>query len=203
MAQQPKGVILIMEFMNNQDLDDNGMIYGYDFRISGDFPDKPKVLVSTDSDPDFLSLDTSITMTWDEYLNYGEDFGHAVTLMQEYKSNDDMDGNTGIYGQDFYISDPPSLLSDLEEDENWGSPSIVITWVQYLENITSSYLNAVLVAEFNTTSDLDGNIQVYGTDFKISDGDYYKTSILDALEGQAGFTPFTEVSWSEYMSTLP
>lgn len=55
----PKAATLVSEYYGNEDLDNNGLIFGYDFYISN----PPKMLESIEFDTTPVSA-----MTWEEYL---------------------------------------------------------------------------------------------------------------------------------------
>ena len=122
---------LVMEFMSNQDLDSNGLIYGYDFKISGSFPDKPKILVGLDADTDFQSLTPAISMSWATFLNQTDDDVLAIVLCLEYIHKIDLDGNGLVYGTEFDCTDGPQFLLDLVDDPGWVNPFIHMTWANY------------------------------------------------------------------------
>jgi len=66
----PKATLLTSEFYNNQDLDGNGKIYGYDFKISDDDskpPKKPVILCIVEKSP-YWTNPTS-EMTWDAFVS--------------------------------------------------------------------------------------------------------------------------------------
>jgi len=66
-ASVPRATILLNEFMGNQDLDGNGLVYGYDFYIAED-DNIPKMLLKTQQTKMFDK--TGLTeMTWEEYLS--------------------------------------------------------------------------------------------------------------------------------------
>ena len=54
----PKAAVLVNEYMGNEDLDGNGLIYGVDFHIG---PGKPPMLNSMP--------ENGSTLTWQQYLN--------------------------------------------------------------------------------------------------------------------------------------
>ena len=207
MAQSAKAITLIMEFMSNQDLDDNGLKCGYDFKISGVFPDKPKVLVTLDADTDFQSLTPAVSMTWAEFLNMTGDTIKAITLALEFKNSLDLDGNGAVYGADFKCTTlAPDILLQLEEDEAWVEPAYSMTWAEYLQNVGSSYQANILRQECITGVDLDGNGLIYGktiSGFKITATDPFKTQFLIDMEGSAYWEiPAVEYWWSEYLLTI-
>jgi hypothetical protein len=55
----PKASTLVSEYYGNEDLDNNGLVFGYDFYISN----PPKMLESIEFDTQPVSA-----MTWEEYL---------------------------------------------------------------------------------------------------------------------------------------
>jgi len=58
---------LINEFMSNQDMDDNGLIYGFDFMIDESDTDIPPVVKQIHDNPEWS--DPVDVKTWTEYLN--------------------------------------------------------------------------------------------------------------------------------------
>ena len=68
-APPPYAATLINEFVGNQDMDYDGMVYGFDFKIE-DGSDKPPMLQGLETQPTWP--DPSVTMTWEDYLNYRE-----------------------------------------------------------------------------------------------------------------------------------
>ena len=57
---------LVNEFMSNQDMDDNGLIYGFDFMINEDDADIPPVVKQIHDNSEWS--DPSDVKTWAEYL---------------------------------------------------------------------------------------------------------------------------------------
>jgi len=60
-----RSTILIGEFHGNEDLDNNGLVYGRDFKIEDD-SEKPPVLRSIENSQDWIEPTT--TMTWSDYM---------------------------------------------------------------------------------------------------------------------------------------
>ena len=60
---------LMMEFQGNQDIDDNGLIYGRDFKISESL-EKPSILRSIENSPYWMEPNLSIS--WSSYLAWFE-----------------------------------------------------------------------------------------------------------------------------------
>ncbi len=58
--------VLVSEYAGNQDLDDNGLVYGFDFYICDTDPDKPPILKGIQKQPDWPS--PPLCMTWADYL---------------------------------------------------------------------------------------------------------------------------------------
>ena len=63
----PKATILLQEYQGNQDLDENGYIYGKDFKIDDNDPDIPKMLKTVQAQPDFPEV--TEVWTWQQYLD--------------------------------------------------------------------------------------------------------------------------------------
>lgn len=66
----PPASVLASEFYNLQDMDGNGLIYGYDFKIKDSTeipPDKPIILVVLESNPYWKNPEEE--KTWEEFLN--------------------------------------------------------------------------------------------------------------------------------------
>lgn len=59
-ATVPKAAILVNEYMGNQDLDGNGLVYGKDFHIDPACPDRPPMLADLPDD--------GFPATWADYL---------------------------------------------------------------------------------------------------------------------------------------
>ena len=57
---------LVSEFYNNEDLDGNGLIYGYDFKITDDSK-KPAVLNILEKSPYWINPTTE--KTWDDFTS--------------------------------------------------------------------------------------------------------------------------------------
>lgn len=61
----------------------------------------------------------------------------ASKLINEFLFNEDMDGNTKVYGYDFMISnsdpDKPIVLKSIESHADWLDPTCQITWDMYKE----------------------------------------------------------------------
>lgn len=67
-SQIPKATLLTSEFYNNQDLDGDGKIYGYDFKISDDDskpPKKPIILCIVEKSPYWTN--PTIEISWEEF----------------------------------------------------------------------------------------------------------------------------------------
>jgi len=62
----PKANALVAEFVGNEDLDDNGLVYGKDFKIDPTDSDMPPMLEPVDTHPGNTA---TVTMTWQEYLD--------------------------------------------------------------------------------------------------------------------------------------
>ena len=60
--------VLIGEFHSNEDLDNNGKIYGKDFKILDD-PQKPPILKSLEYTPYWV--EPTEIITWDQYVQFG------------------------------------------------------------------------------------------------------------------------------------
>ena len=58
---------LVNEFMSNEDLDDNGMIYGKDFMIDEEDEDIPPIVKQIHQNSEWSDPET--TKTWSEYLS--------------------------------------------------------------------------------------------------------------------------------------
>jgi hypothetical protein len=56
---------------------------------------------------------------------------HASALISEYLSNEDLDGNGLVYGYDFYISDPPLMIKNMNIPKRGTS----MTWANYLASV--------------------------------------------------------------------
>ena len=55
----------------------------------------------------------------------------AVTLIVEYKCEEDRDNNSKVYGKDFKcITDVPKMLTDIEKND-WTEPPLATTWAEY------------------------------------------------------------------------
>ena len=75
----------------------------------------------------------------------------ASVLVNEFYNMVDLDKNSMIYGYDFKISDDavcaafkPLNLRLLEKSPYWMSPSIQMTWVEYLISIGAAYPNPLI-----------------------------------------------------------
>lgn len=64
--------VLMLEYMNMLDLDDNGLIYGHDFKIRADDPDKPMMLKTIEMAPDWIEPPADNNILYSEYLTYVE-----------------------------------------------------------------------------------------------------------------------------------
>ncbi|MFW6242611.1 MAG: hypothetical protein ACOC2W_00470 [bacterium] len=62
--KKPKATLLIQEYLNNEDLDFNNKIYGYDFQIKQD-DDIPEIL--KEFQPKFKNK-LLLEMNWKDYL---------------------------------------------------------------------------------------------------------------------------------------
>lgn len=66
----PKATILVSEFYNNEDLDNNDKIYGYDFMISDDDnkpPKKPIILCIVEKSPYWTK--PSVEISWESFVS--------------------------------------------------------------------------------------------------------------------------------------
>jgi|SRR6056297_3027795 len=61
--------LLMMEFQGNQDIDNNGKIYGKDFKIT-DSSEKPSTLQSIENSPYWE--EPYVSIPWSEYLDWFE-----------------------------------------------------------------------------------------------------------------------------------
>ena len=76
-----------------------------------------------------------------EYLNgcggdaHAQLITRAAILIQEFLFNEDLDGNSKVYGYDFMIAsddtDKPVVLSNVENHNEWSDPTCQITWTEY------------------------------------------------------------------------
>jgi len=57
--------VLLAEFMGNEDLDDDGEIYGKTFKIDPTDDNRPLMLKEIEDHP---KLTATVTMTWADYL---------------------------------------------------------------------------------------------------------------------------------------
>lgn len=64
-SEPPKATKLMNEFMGNEDMDGNGLVYGYDFKIT-DSATKPPMLSAVEANPNWTDPDTE--MSWEDYL---------------------------------------------------------------------------------------------------------------------------------------
>lgn len=67
-TEPPKATTLINEFVGNEDVDNNGEIYGYDFKISDSDTEKPNILKAIENNPDWS--DPTNEITWSQYLEW-------------------------------------------------------------------------------------------------------------------------------------
>jgi len=74
--QLPLASRLINEFLFNEDMDGNGKVYGYDFKISNSDTNKPPVLTAIESNPDWT--DPTCSITWQQYKDW-ETYGNDST----------------------------------------------------------------------------------------------------------------------------
>ena len=68
-SSQATASYLISEFMNNQDMDTNGKVYGTDFMVTGF--GKPSTLISIESHP--MWENPSKRILWEDYVNWSKD----------------------------------------------------------------------------------------------------------------------------------
>ena len=122
----PRASLLVNEFYGWEDLDRNGLIYGRDFVIDPDCPDMPPMLDSLPP-PDGVPQ-----ISWASYLTQMVDRDRAMTLIHEFHTGSDIDGDGQVYGKDFVI-DPnctqrPYILRPLPLPPGVRQ----ISWPEYL-----------------------------------------------------------------------
>ncbi len=61
----PAALALVTEFVSNEDRDNNGQVYGVDFKIDSADPAKPTMLKSLEESPDFTA---TVSIYWATYL---------------------------------------------------------------------------------------------------------------------------------------
>lgn len=142
----PYASVLIAEYMGFQDLDQNFFIYGHDFMVT-DGPTKPGMLKAIEYGPEWVN--PNIQVSWPAMLNWYETreddqdpllpYRHekelAVILSNEFYMNQDLDGDSYIYGTDFMVTgDKPKIISQLENEPNWIEPAEKIDWQTYVDS---------------------------------------------------------------------
>jgi hypothetical protein len=199
---------LIIEYFLEQDLDNNGLIYGIDFIIDDDNNvDEIKDINITNNLNSCVDTKLSIhefidTITPDEIMKCNILPFTKKELIDELKTefltNTDVNNDGLIYGRDFYIigSDKPEELNSILP---LYLPNIITSWTAYvksrefnsLSNI-DKYVN-ILIAEAEQLQDLDGNELVYGVDFHV--GDEFGSALLTSSIGPL-------MTCDQYMSTI-
>jgi len=206
--------LLIMEFFKEEDLDDNGLLYGEHFIIES--PDAPDELIQLnisngikESNPDIL------VKTWTEYLNELKPEGPIMELFKfspftkqelvdeligEFLSCQDINGDGLVYGRDFLIvgDDKPMQLTQYVP---LYLPNIITTWLSYVKSREynqpdpKSKYEQLLKDEYDQNHDLDGNGLIYGVDFIISTNGYFTDEDLLAL---SDLDILSDMTLSEY-----
>jgi hypothetical protein len=64
-------------------------------------------------------------------LNRSYSVPAASTLISEYYGNEDLDSNGLVFGYDFYITDPPLMLTEVPTASGMSS----MTWSSYLNSV--------------------------------------------------------------------
>ena len=67
----PFAPVLLAEFLSSQDLDKNGLVYGKDFMIDNDDPNKPLMLKAIENTPEWRDPESKVM--WEEILIYVEE----------------------------------------------------------------------------------------------------------------------------------
>lgn len=223
-------ILLYNEFIENEDLDNNGKIYGKDFTIPRTDKEIPFILALLYEDPDFTIDDTvySNIMSFRSYLASMKPYETAKILAEEfYDSTSDLDGNYLIFGVDFAIdpNDPacPRSLTQLMLDSSvWTydmTADPVFSWEYFLRTLSPEVQGRLLVNEFyyvidctsgmydSTNGDKDGNYLLYMHDFMIdSTHDPYVPGIVSNLVNHPSWN-FDSIinptlSWLEYIISL-
>jgi len=69
--------------------------------------------------------------------------------MNEFLSQQDLDGNNKIYGKDFKIVDAPPTLKALEGHPSWKEPPEVMTMEEYLQSTPEDPTMQWIVDEYD------------------------------------------------------
>lgn len=165
--------ILYREYIENKDLDDNGLIYGVDFIFD---PNHPNLPPDTFKYLPKLTSPKSLMKSWNWYIlnlsstpdvpvdqNLDE---LSVKFATEYTSGVDVDGDGLIYGHNFVISD----YDDSKTDCIWRLESSMnlIRDTEVYKDIARRYLPKAVTTEFT--------IQEWNRYWGINEGDPgYKT----------------------------
>ena len=99
-------------------------------------------------------------------------------LIEEFNTATDVNGDGLIYGKDFYIIGDTKPI-EIANRVPLYAPRVMVSWVAYCKSQeydktpNVEQYAALLLAEYNTNEDLDGNGLIYGVDFSISDCDEF------------------------------
>ena len=189
----PYATILAQEYATNEDRDGNNRVYGYDFGILPT-NDKPMMLNSMENTPNWnvqsVQVSWSDLMKW--FTGQGPEpvttKELALLCVYEFLQTKDLDTNGKIFGDDFGIiedDNKPDCLIEWEttmitlsasagySGKKWVAPLILIEWEKFYNwkfnsgqdpFIEYNYCQ-LLIQEYETHNDLDGNGYRYGLDF--------------------------------------
>lgn len=150
--------ICLTELWLSKDVNNDGLIYGKDFIISPDDPNKPRVLIDAEEDIQqtfqmYLPCESDkenpeySLLTWNEFLKTAQEQDRAIPptvegkLVQELilgKSRDPLNPDN-IYGYTFKIDDDdpdkPKILTNMEKQKDLPDVNEIYTWNEYLKKI--------------------------------------------------------------------
>ena len=201
--------IFISENKSGYDLDNNDLVYGYDFYIP-DINSINKFLFDH-------TYSSAVALSYESYLKSVKKESIIMynipnilepelinILNQEFNTGIDVDNDGYIYGKDIIIYDSPSnVIKDIPY-----LPTTIISWNAFkicYDNYLSKtkprtieyYLN-LLKEEYLQNKDLDYNNLIYNIDFIIDE--YYLFSQLNTIDINENCL---KMSLENYLNTLP
>lgn len=203
---------LYEELLTKQDLDNNGFIYGIDFRISID-ENTPVPIRKLETEV-IYGYDYELT---DNFISFADYIDTLDKVFQDKISVVDgvvdMVKNTGVLES---VNSDTSSNDVVDWEPTNNSASVAATYASSKKSAAKrasqqescDFYCARLIGEWYENEDLDNNGLIYGVDFYLPDTEGRKTQSMKKIEKtvkwvSSEYSNRQIMSFNEYVSTLP